>query len=66
MDEIKLIIKDDNCTLELSVSKQFLSIKSDYFKNLFTNFKENTMSEVTVNVPNAKITMGIIPELSAS
>lgn len=59
---IKLIIKDSNCTDDLMVNLKKLSNKMDYFNSL-TNFQENIMDEIIINVPNSKITKMIIESL---
>lgn len=63
MDTIKLIIKDDTETILSTVNKRCLSSKSHYFETLFNKFKEKNMDEITIMVPNAKITKNIIVQL---
>lgn len=63
MNPVKLIITDGIDTQPLFVNKQILSNKSDYFKTLFNRFKESTMDEIVVNVPNTKISINIIQKL---
>lgn len=63
MYQINLIIKDDVNTFTLNINKKILSAKSNYFQNLFYKFKESTMDEITINVPNAMIVKSIILEL---
>lgn len=63
MEQINLVIIDGTNKLQIVVNKSVLSVKCDYFKNLFTKFKESTMSEITIEVPDAIITMVIVMEL---
>lgn len=58
--DIILNLADDNNKVIISAHKIVLCSECIYFEKLFANFKEKTMSEISIKVPNASVCYDII------
>jgi WD40 repeat protein len=58
--DLVLTLHDDTHQLIINVNKNILAASCIYFEKLFTNCKEKTLNNITVEVPNVYVTNDII------
>ena len=58
--DLLLTLKDDTTEIIINVNKNILYSSCIYFEKLLMNFKEQTLNNITIQVPNANICYDII------